>query len=82
MLLENGSVIKQDVIDSFNRAVANPENHVNPSDSNYDFWKDMKSVNWSFVDADMAVDLCGTYSYDYVYECFDALADEYIGEKT
>ena len=80
MLLENGSAIKQDVIDSFNRAVANPNNQANPDMYNWQQWEE--GINWSFVDADMAADLCGTYSYDYVSECFDALTDVYIGEKS
>ena len=80
MLLENGSVIKQDVIDSFNRAVVNPKNQATPDMYNWQQWEE--GINWSFVDADMALDLCDTYSYDYVFECFDALADDYIENKT
>ena len=45
---------------------------------NWQQWEE--GINWSFVDGDMAVDLCGTYSYDYVYDCFNALADNYIVE--
>lgn len=63
MLLPNGSLIKQDVIDSFNKAYGNSEN-LN-SDG---------TVNWNFVDADMNIDLGGVYSSEYLYECFEVLA--------
>ena len=79
MLLENGSVIKQDVIDAFNKAVANPANKVTPDMYNWQKWED--GINWSFVDADMAIELA-SYDYDYVYECFEVLADDYIENKT
>ena len=42
MLLENGAMIKQDVINSFETAVANPEN-INTDNT----------INWNFVDADL-----------------------------
>ena len=80
MLLENGSAIKQDVIDSFNRAVANPNNQAKPDMYNWQQWEE--GINWSFVDADMTMDLTGTYSDDYIYDCFNALVDDYIEEKT
>ena len=66
MLLPNGSAIKNDVIDSFNAAVANSEN-----------WNENGSMNWNFVDADMNMDLGGIYGSDYIYECFEVLADNY-----
>ena len=78
MLLENGSVIKQDVIDSFNRAVANPANQATPDMYNWQQWEE--GINWSFVDGDMAIELA-SYDYEYVYDCFNALVDDYIGEK-
>jgi len=68
MLLENGSMIKQDVIDSFNRAVEKQEN------LNAD-----GSINWNFVDADMYMELSVFYSGEYICECFDALADRLEG---
>ena len=67
MLLPNGSMIKNDVIESFNRAVVNPEN-INEDGS----------INWNFVDADMNLD-CGYYSASYIAECFDVLADNFEG---
>ena len=66
MLLPNGSMIKNDVIESFNRAVENPEN-INTDGS----------INWNFVDADLYLDLGAIYSEEYLLECFDVLADEY-----
>jgi hypothetical protein len=67
MLLANGSMIKNDVIESFNAAVANPENqHVGGG------------INWNFVDADLNLDLGGLYSSEYLLECFEVLVDEYF----
>ena len=67
MLLQDGSMIKNDVIESFNRAVENPEN-INTDGS----------INWNFVDADMNLD-CGYYAASYIAECFDVLADNFEG---
>jgi len=67
MLLSNGSAIKNDVIESFNAAVANSEN-----------WNENGSMNWDFVDADLNIALGGFYSSDYLYECFDVLVDNYF----
>lgn len=66
MLLPNGSAIKNDVIDSFNKAIDNPEN-INADGS----------INWNFVDADMNLELGIFYSSDYLYECLNVMADEY-----
>lgn len=63
MLLSNGSVIKNDVIESYNRACANTEN-----------WEDDGSMNWRCVDVDMHRDLGGIYSSEYLRECLDTLA--------
>ena len=65
MLLPNGSAIKQDVIDAFNAAVVAEEN-VAKGVGTTEFW--------NFVDADMTMDLSKYYSYEYIYECFEALA--------
>ena len=67
MLLENGSAIKVDVIEAFNKAVTNPEN-INTSGG----------INWNFVDADLTLDLRDFYSTDYLYECFEVLVDNYF----
>ena len=66
MLLPNGSAIKQDVIDCFNKAVGSKEN-----------WNDNGSMNWNFVDADMHIELSKFYASDYIYECLNVLADNY-----
>lgn len=68
MLLPNGSMIKQDVIDCFNKAVMQSEN-VNEDGS----------MNWNFVESDMHLDLKVWYNAEYINECFDALADDYEG---
>lgn len=67
MLLENGAMIKQDVIDAFDKAVNNPENLYQGG-----------GVNWDFVDADLNLDLNGVYSTDYLFECFGVLVDNYF----
>ena len=66
MLLPNGSMIKQDVIDSFNRAIENDFN-LRPGFATTDFW--------NFVESDMYMDLSGIYASSYIDECFEALAD-------
>ena len=70
MLLENGAMIKQDVINSFETAVANPEN-INADNTIY----------WNFVDADMHMDLTAFYASDYIVECMETLADAYELEQ-
>jgi hypothetical protein len=67
MLLENGSAIKLDVIEAFNKAVSNPENINNSG-----------GLNWNFVDADLCLELGDFYSLDYLYECFEVLVDNYF----
>ena len=67
MHLQNGSAIKQDVIDSFRKATTNPDN-INSSGG----------LNWDFVDSDLCLDLRDFYSMDYLYECFEVLVDNYF----
>jgi len=67
MLLENGAMIKNDVIEAFNAAVANPENQ-----------HEGGGINWNFVDADLNLDLGAFYNADYLYECFGVLVDNYF----
>lgn len=67
MLLPNGSMIKQDVIDCFNAAVNNPENQNKGG-----------GINWNFVDADLNIELSAFYSTDYLYECLDVLVNNYF----
>lgn len=66
MLLPSGEMIKNDIIESFNKATTNPEN-INSSGG----------LNWNFVDADLCLDLRDFYSMDYLYECFEVLVDNY-----
>ena len=70
MLLPNGSMIKQDVIESFNRAVNKPEN-IEQGAGTTGFW--------NFVESDMYIDLSSVYASSYIYECFGVLADDYEG---
>jgi len=70
MLLNNGSMIKMDVIEAFNKAVASEEN-INTSGG----------INWNFVDADLNLNLGGFYSADYLYECFEVLVDNFFSKK-
>lgn len=67
MLLANGEMIKNDVIEAFNRAVANPENQ-----------HEGGGLNWDFVDADMNFDLAKIYNFDYLDRCLEALIDNYF----
>ena len=67
MLLSNGSMIKNDIIEAFNAAVANSENQ-----------HEGGGINWNFVDADLNLDLGTFYSTDYLYECFEVLVDNYF----
>lgn len=68
MLLENGAMIKNDVIEAFNAAVANEENQYVGG-----------GINWDFVDADLNLDLGHIYDADYLFECFGVLVDNYFG---
>lgn len=65
--LPNGSMIKMDVIEAFNKATTNPEN-INSSGG----------INWDFVDADLNLNLGIFYSPEYLYECLDVLVDRYF----
>jgi len=67
MLLPNGSAIKLDVIEAFNKATTNPENINNSG-----------GLNWNFVDADICMDLNGIYSFEYLNECLEVLVDNYF----
>lgn len=70
MLLSNGSAIKADVIECFDRAVNQPEN----------IEQGIGSTNfWNFVNSDMHLDLKVWYNAQYIDECFDVLADDYEG---
>jgi len=64
-LMNDGSVLKNDVIESFERAINSDEN-INADGS----------INWNFVDADMNMDLSGSYASSYIYEAFEFLADQ------
>ena len=66
MHLPNGSAIKQDVIDAFNKAT---ERNAKQGIGTGTFW--------NFVDADMTIELSPFYADEYIYECFEALADAF-----
>lgn len=68
MLLDNGSMIKQDVIDCFNAAVEDDFN-TRPGVGSTDFW--------NFVESDMYTTLRIFYSSEYIDACFEKLADEF-----
>jgi hypothetical protein len=69
MLLSNGSMIKNDVIEAFNAAVTNPENI-----------HEGGGINWNFVDADLNIDLGVIYDTEYLNDCIDVLVNNYYGE--
>ena len=64
--LPNGSMIKADVAESFQKAIRNDFN-LRPGFGSTDFW--------NFVESDMYMDLAGIYASTYIDECFEALAD-------
>lgn len=64
--LPNGSTIKADVVESFQKAIRNDFN-LRPGFGSTDFW--------NFVESDMYMDLAGIYASSYIDECFEALAD-------
>jgi hypothetical protein len=67
MLLPYGTMIKNDVIEAFNAAVANPENINNSG-----------GINWNFVDSDLQIGLGVIYNSDYLNDCFQVLVDRYF----
>ena len=67
MLLNDGSMIKNDVIETFNAAVNNVDNQLKGG-----------GINWNFVDADINIELGGVYTSEYLYECLDVLVDDYF----
>ena len=66
MLLPYGEMIKNDVIEAFNAAVANPENQHQGG-----------GINWNFVDADLQISLGVIYNSDYLNDCYEVLVDKY-----
>jgi len=69
MHLENGAAIKQDVIESFDRAI-NDEFNLRPGFGSTDFW--------NFVESDMYMDLAGIYASSYIDECLTVLLDNIL----
>lgn len=69
MLLPNGSTIKDDVIECFNKAIDN-EFNLRPGFNTTDFW--------NFVESDMYMGLRDFYNSEYIDACFDVLVDEAI----
>ena len=68
--LDNGSAIHADIIETFDRAVEAEENVA----------KGVATVNfWNFVESDMYMEHSGIYSSEYIQECFDKLADIWMG---
>ena len=64
--LPNGSTIKADVVESFQKAIRNDFN-LRPGFGSTDFW--------NFVESDMYMDLAGIYASSYIDECFEVLVD-------
>lgn len=63
--LADGTIVKQDVIRSFLRAIKSKENF------------DLDgAIIWDFVSADMVMDLGGFYNFTYIDACLDHLADQ------
>jgi len=67
--LDNGTSIKNDVVQSFNEAIASEENLA----------KGYKTTMfWNFVHSDMYMDLSANYNHQYIDACFDKLAEELV----
>ena len=64
--LPNGSMIKADVVASFDKAIRDDFN-LRPGFGSTDFW--------NFVESDMYMDLSGVYASSYIDECFATLAE-------
>ena len=69
MLLPNGSAIKNDVIECFNKAI-DDEFNLRPGFNTTEFW--------NFVESDMYMGLRDFYTSEYIDACFDVLVDEAI----
>lgn len=67
MLLPNGSTIKLDIIEAFNKAVTNPEN-INTSNG----------INWDFVSSDLHIEVGDFYAPEHLDECVEALVDDFF----
>ena len=70
MTNSTASNIETSIINSFNAAVANSENITNDG-----------SINWSYVDADMCIELGSQFSCDYLGQCLNILADQYMANQ-
>ena len=66
MMMMNGAMMKNDVIEAFNKAVNSKENQYEGG-----------GMNWNFVDADLNIDLGMFYSAEYLNECIGILVDNY-----
>lgn len=66
--LSNGSMIKADVITSFQKATQDEFNR-RPGVGSTSFW--------NFVESDMYMDLSDFYKSTYIDECFEHLASEF-----
>mgnify|MGYP001045134821 CR=1 FL=1 len=66
MLTTYGAMIKLDIIESFDKAVANSDNH-----------HEGGGINWNFVDADVSIEMGVFYNSDYLYDCIKVLVDAY-----
>ena len=65
--INNGSMIKSDVIESFDKAIRNDFN-LRPGFGSTDFW--------NFVESDMYMELSERYNSAYIDACFEFLADQ------
>ena len=69
MLDTNGSMIRNDIIEAFNKATTNPEN-INTSGG----------INWDFVEADLFMDVGDFYSTDYLLLCAEVLVEKFFSK--
>ena len=67
MMTSYGVMIKLDIIESFNNAVAKDENQTEDG-----------TVNWNYVESDVFIENAVVYDYDYLCDCFDVLVENYL----
>ena len=67
MLTTYGVMIKNDIIERFNKAVADPENRTQGG-----------GINWNYVDADVHIAMSVIYSSDYLNDCMEVLVNKHF----
>ena len=67
MLASYGTMIKLDIIESFDKAVAKYENQTEDG-----------TVIWNYVESDVHIENAVVYDSNYINDCFDVLVKNYL----